>query len=62
MARPILLYGSATWTIKTKDINRIQATEVSVYQDRPYKNLRYQKRVTHKLSTAPSRELQKNLM
>jgi hypothetical protein len=28
MAPPILLYGSETWTIKTKDINRVQATEM----------------------------------
>jgi hypothetical protein len=26
MAPPILLYGSKTWMIKTKDINRVQAT------------------------------------
>jgi hypothetical protein len=28
MAIPILLYGSETWTIKIRDINRIQATEM----------------------------------
>jgi hypothetical protein len=28
-ALPVLLYGSETWTIKTTDINTIQAKEVS---------------------------------
>jgi hypothetical protein len=26
MALPIVLYGCETWSVKTKDINRIQAT------------------------------------
>jgi hypothetical protein len=28
MALPVLLYGSGTWTIKTKDMSKIQATEM----------------------------------
>jgi hypothetical protein len=28
MALPVLLYGSETWTIKTKDMSKIQATEM----------------------------------
>jgi hypothetical protein len=28
MALPVLLYGSETWAIKTKDMNKIQATEM----------------------------------
>jgi hypothetical protein len=28
MAIQVLLYGSETWTIKIRDINRIQATEM----------------------------------
>jgi hypothetical protein len=28
MALPVLLYGRETWTIKTKDMNKIQATEM----------------------------------
>jgi hypothetical protein len=28
MALPVQLYGSGTWTIKTKDMSKIQATEM----------------------------------